>query len=88
MDNSEEKQLQLGPEDIFVMYTDGFTEGKSPAGVMYGKKKLRKIIEASLSGGAEAIVNNLVGDFFKHNDDKPLDDDLTFAAVTFNNQPS
>jgi sigma-B regulation protein RsbU (phosphoserine phosphatase) len=88
MDLSEERQVQLSADDIFVLYTDGFTEGKSPEGVMYGKKRLRKIIEASLAGGPESVVNNLVGDFFKHNDEKPLDDDLTFAAVTFNNQPT
>ncbi len=85
----EEHIVQLTPDDILLLYTDGFLEGKDPSGNMYGKKRMRKIIESSLTGGPEQMVNNLVGDFFKHNDEKPLDDDLTVAAVSFSyTQPS
>ncbi|MGZ3687061.1 MAG: SpoIIE family protein phosphatase [Bdellovibrionota bacterium] len=77
----EEKSLPLGPKDILFLYTDGLTEGKDQAGEMYGKKRVRKMVEASLTGGPEKVINNLVADFMKHNNGKPLDDDVTIATA-------
>lgn len=77
----EEKTLPLDPNDIIFMYTDGLTEGKDRAGEMYGKKRARKLVEAQLQSGPEAVVKNLMQDFLKHNQQKPLDDDVTIAVT-------
>ena len=77
----EEKSVPIGPNDIIFLYTDGLTEGKNPEGEMFGKKRVRKLVEENLSGGPQAIVNTLIEKFLKHNEDKPLDDDITIAAA-------
>jgi serine phosphatase RsbU (regulator of sigma subunit) len=77
----EEKQLAIGPEDVLFLYTDGLTEGKNQAGDMYGKKRVRKIIEATVSGGPDRIIDSLMTDFMGYNEGKSLDDDVTIAAA-------
>lgn len=77
----EEKQVSLTPNDILFLYTDGIIEGKNPEGAQYGKKQMRKVIEASLKSGPEALIQALVADFGAHNGDKPLDDDVTLTAA-------
>jgi serine phosphatase RsbU (regulator of sigma subunit) len=49
---------------------------------MYGKKKVRKKVEASLSGGPRNVVDELMKEFMAHNTGKPLDDDVTIAVAT------
>ena len=78
----EEKSIQVAPGDILFMYTDGLTEGKNHSGDMYGKKKVRKRVEASLARGPKAVVSDLMKEFLAHNGDKPLDDDVTLAVAT------
>jgi sigma-B regulation protein RsbU (phosphoserine phosphatase) len=77
----EEKSLLIGENDILFFYTDGLTEGKSVAGDMFGKKRVRQIVEGNLSNGPGTIVNSLIKEFMKFNEGKALDDDVTIAAA-------
>jgi sigma-B regulation protein RsbU (phosphoserine phosphatase) len=77
----EEKTLSIGANDILFFYTDGLTEGKSMAGDMFGKKKVRQLVEANLSNGPAVIVDTLINEFMKFNEGKALDDDVTIAAA-------
>lgn len=81
MRDFEEHSLDLRPNDLLFMYTDGVTEGRNQLGAMFGKKALRKVVEASLVGGPELVISNISKEFKKHNEGKPLDDDITLAAV-------
>jgi sigma-B regulation protein RsbU (phosphoserine phosphatase) len=78
----EEKQIQVAQGDMLFLYTDGLTEGKNLAGDMYGKKKVRKKVEATLAGGPRVVVDELMREFMAHNTGKPLDDDVTIAVAT------
>jgi sigma-B regulation protein RsbU (phosphoserine phosphatase) len=78
----QEKQISVAQGDMLFLYTDGLTEGKSLAGDMYGKKKVRKKVEATLSGGPRVVVDELMKEFMAHNTGKPLDDDVTIAVAT------
>lgn len=77
----EEKTVDLDPNDVFFLYTDGLTEGKDPEGKMYGKKQARKMLVENMSGGPEQVIDSLMADFLKHNHDKVLDDDVTLVAL-------
>lgn len=77
----EEKTVPLDAEDMLFLYTDGLMEGKSLAGELYGKKRTRAIIESSLTEGPDKVVENLMADFMKYNEGKPLDDDVTVAVA-------
>jgi sigma-B regulation protein RsbU (phosphoserine phosphatase) len=77
----EEKTFSIGANDILFFYTDGLTEGKSTAGDMFGKKRVRQIVEGNLANGPATIVNALISEFMKFNEGKALDDDVTIAAA-------
>ena len=78
----EEKSIAVAPGDILFMYTDGLTEGKNKSGEMYGKKKVRKRVEASLARGPKSVVSELMSEFLAHNGEKPLDDDVTIVVAS------
>ncbi len=79
----EEKTQPLSPGDMLFLYTDGLMEGKDKAGEQYGKKRTRKLVEAELNAGPEAVLKKLLIDFMAHNEGKPLDDDVTLAMAQF-----
>jgi len=40
----EEVDVDLGPSDLLILYTDGITEARSLAGEFFGKERLRKFV--------------------------------------------
>ncbi len=77
----EEKTIAISSDDLFFLYTDGLLEGKDPSGEMYGKKRMRQMIEKLLTSGPQQVIDGLIADFMSHNGEKPLDDDVTVAAA-------
>ena len=54
----------------------------NPDKVMYGKKRLRRLVESQLAQGPEKIVSVLMADFQEFNTaTKALDDDITLAVA-------
>lgn len=43
----EERECQLSPGDLFLLYTDGVTEAMSPAGEMYGVDRLQGVLASA-----------------------------------------
>ena len=79
----EEKEIAFSRGDMLFMYTDGLTEGKNPAGDMFGKKKVRKVVEAQVGFGPKIVIEQLMKEFMAHNGTtKPLDDDVTIAVAS------
>jgi sigma-B regulation protein RsbU (phosphoserine phosphatase) len=78
----EEKSISISKGDILFLYTDGLTEGKNTAGDMFGKKKVRKLVEAKVAAGPRLVIDALMKDFMAHNEGKPLDDDVTIAVAS------
>jgi serine phosphatase RsbU (regulator of sigma subunit) len=79
-----DKVLSFESGDLFFLYTDGLTEGKNQAGEMFGKKKVRQLVEGQAPQGPDAIVSKLIEGFMAHNKDKALDDDVTVIAMSLN----
>ena len=50
-------------------------------GEMFGKKRVRKAVEANASRGPDEVIQVLMDEFGRHNAGKALDDDVTIAAV-------
>ena len=78
----QEKEIPIARGDVLFMYTDGLTEGKNLAGDQFGKKKMRKLVEAHVASGPKAVVAELMKEFMVHNEGKPLDDDVTIAVAS------
>jgi sigma-B regulation protein RsbU (phosphoserine phosphatase) len=83
----EEETVDFSPGDMLFLYTDGLMEGKDLQGEMYGKKRTRKMVEANLAGGPQAVIEKLMTDFLKYNEGKDLDDDVTLATCVFLENP-
>jgi serine phosphatase RsbU (regulator of sigma subunit) len=77
----EEKTVEIAVGDVLFLYTDGLTEGKNLEGEMFGKKRVRKIVEAKVGEGPQAVIDGLMGDFMPWNTGKALDDDVTLAVA-------
>ncbi|OFZ42191.1 MAG: hypothetical protein A2070_00585 [Bdellovibrionales bacterium GWC1_52_8] len=78
----QEKTVPIQQGDLLFLYTDGILEGMNPDKVMYGKKRLRRLVESQLAQGPEKIVSVLMADFQEFNTaTKALDDDITLAVA-------
>ncbi len=78
----EEGHVQLMPGDRLVLYTDGVTEARSPAGDFYGEDRLSDLLrglDPDLSAEAiAAVVRESVGSFAESED---FEDDMTLVVV-------
>src|SRR5690606_7160408 len=76
----EEKVVDVAAEDVLFLYTDGLLEGKNLADEMFGKKRVRKIVEASVAQGPQRVIDGLMEEFGPWNEGKSYDDDVTLAV--------
>jgi hypothetical protein len=76
-----EEEISLSHGDIFVLYTDGFTEAMNEKQELYGEEKLIKLIEEKRSQSAKDIINIILKDVRKFVDNYPQHDDMTILVV-------
>ncbi len=76
----EEKTIPVKKDDLIVLYTDGLLDNKNLEGEPYGKKRARKVIDASLKDGPRAVLQSLIDDVTVYGEGKSLDDDMTVAV--------
>lgn len=62
----QEKELNLQPDDVVLLYTDGLTEAKNESGEMYGLDRLKATVgEHAYQGSTDAIFRGVSRDFAK-----------------------
>ena len=78
---TESISTKLDPGDLFVLYTDGVTESRNAAGIMYGEDRLAMSIAEFHDGPAslvrERILKSVV-DWMDHQDD-----DITLLVARY-----
>ncbi|MEK7865913.1 MAG: SpoIIE family protein phosphatase [Planctomycetota bacterium] len=75
--------LTLAPGDLLVVYTDGVTEARNPAGGLYGDARL---VETMLNGGAmttRETIQTVLADVRTYAGTAPQSDDITVLALRF-----
>lgn len=77
----EVNQMPFKPGDTLVFYTDGLLDAKNAKGEVYGKKRMRAILEEAIKHDPHTIVKNLMTDFNAHYAGDRLDDDITIAIA-------
>lgn len=77
----EPKSIPIHEGDLFFFYTDGLTEGMNPSQEMFGKKRVRALVEEMTPQGPKAVIDRLLKEFKAHNQNKALDDDITLAVL-------
>jgi sigma-B regulation protein RsbU (phosphoserine phosphatase) len=75
------EQVTLGPGDVLVAATDGFSEAWSPDGEMFGYERLIATIQHLASGSAAEIGAGLFAAVEAYGGGRPQDDDQTLIVV-------
>jgi sigma-B regulation protein RsbU (phosphoserine phosphatase) len=73
----------LKPGQIIFLCTDGIFEARNRRGEMLGKKKIFDILRINHRAPAEEIIAAMLGEFHKHRDGVPQEDDVTLIVIKF-----
>jgi len=76
-----EKTIQFEKGDLLFLYTDGLLEGTDLDGNMFGKKRVRAVIDKAIEQGDLELVEALMQEFSFYNTGKTFDDDITMASI-------
>ncbi|MBW4598233.1 MAG: PP2C family protein-serine/threonine phosphatase [Calothrix sp. FI2-JRJ7] len=73
--------IQLYPNDVVVIYTDGITEAEDMNGALYGLKRLIQVIKENWQLRAEEIKEAIIEDLWQFIGAKQLLDDVTLVVL-------
>ncbi|MFI5022074.1 MAG: SpoIIE family protein phosphatase [Alphaproteobacteria bacterium] len=73
--------LQLAPEELVLLYTDGVVEAENREGTAYAVARLEKVLASAPQGDAKSIVELVRSDVRQFIADAGQADDLTVLAV-------
>jgi sigma-B regulation protein RsbU (phosphoserine phosphatase) len=77
----EERELDLAPGDLLVLYTDGVTEAMDTQGQPFGQARLEEVLAANREGSAEQILAAVEEAVQAFAGKAPQSDDLTLLVV-------
>lgn len=77
----EERQMDLHPGDVLLMYTDGVTEARDDRGRFFGERRLQKILREQAGSDTETILSAVLDAVDRFTGDVPRTDDLTLLIV-------
>lgn len=73
--------VTLEPGDLVVVGTDGIWEAHNPADEMYGRQRLKDVIDANASRSAEEIRDAIIASVKAFCDTAPQLDDITVVVI-------
>lgn len=73
--------VQLYPEDVVVLYTDGITEAENLAGVQYGIERLCEVVRFNWQHSAHDIKQAVIADVRSHIGEQKVYDDITLVVL-------
>ncbi len=76
--------IPFAPGDLFVFYSDGITEARSPSGEFFGKDRLVRIVSETAAHpnfSPEAVVERVMNDLPAFTQSNQFRDDLTILIV-------
>ncbi len=77
----EEKELQMEPGDLLVLYTDGITEAQNSAGELFGFGRLCSTVSAISSRPAEEVIGGILHEVAAFAGTTALEDDVTMIVM-------
>lgn len=77
------KELQLQPNDMLLMYTDGVTEAFNNAGELYGEKRLRALCGGAAGVDAQTLCETVKASVDAFSDGCTQADDITMLAIRY-----
>ena len=73
--------VSLGDGDLLVTYSDGITEANSPAGELYGEKRLIGSLKTSQGQTAGEIQDSVLEDLQHFVGEAPRSDDIALVVI-------
>ena len=77
----KEFTAEICPGDLFVFYTDGFTEAMNRSKEEYGEERLRLSVQKYAAGSAADLINGIFADIKVHAGKSKQHDDMTIVVV-------
>ena len=77
----EEYKIGIQSDDIFVFYTDGFSEAMNNKKEEFGEDRLEKLLKKNSLPSAEHIINHIKTEIINFVGDAPQHDDMTMLVV-------
>ena len=77
----EEYKIGVHTDDIFLFYTDGFSEAMNSKKEEFGEEGLQAMLETYPATSAEQVIENYKNEIFKFVGDAPQHDDMTMLVV-------
>jgi Stage II sporulation protein E (SpoIIE) len=77
----KEEEVSFNQGDVFVLYTDGFTEAMNERHEEYSEERLIKLIEKNRQLSARDLINLIIKEVKKFVDNYPQHDDMTILIV-------
>jgi sigma-B regulation protein RsbU (phosphoserine phosphatase) len=77
----KEEEVGFNQGDVFVLYTDGFTEAMNERHEEYGEERLIKLIEKNRQLPARDLISLIIKEVKKFVDNYPQHDDMTILVV-------
>lgn len=76
----KERVVELRPDDVLLLYTDGVTEAMAASGELFGDDRLKDVVRTLREGDAASIVRG-IWERTQAFRDGEQDDDVTIVAV-------
>jgi sigma-B regulation protein RsbU (phosphoserine phosphatase) len=76
-------ELRLQPGETLVLFTDGFSEARSPSGDFYGSDRIGQFLESHAGSSASVICESAVREISRFQN-QHLADDITILALKRN----
>jgi len=71
----------IAPGETVVIYSDGVTEARSPAGNMFGEAKLEELVKSSEAQTAKELANTIYNEVKAFEAGADQDDDITVVVI-------
>ncbi len=77
----DETRFEAEPGDVVVLFSDGVQDQPNPAGEEYGRRRLRRYLEANCNLSAQQIADGLLADLEGFRETQPVHDDQTVIVL-------
>ncbi len=77
----EQRIVQLAPDDVLLLYTDGITEAQNAQKAFFDEERLQEIIRANLGRSAQDIQASVIAQVADFVGNAPQSDDITLMVV-------
>lgn len=77
----DETRFEAEPGDVVVLFSDGVQDQANPTGEEYGRRRLRRFLEANCGLPPQQIADGLLADIEEFRETQPVHDDQTVIVL-------